>query len=402
MRTELRGRLTTFWNDDTFVVAALGGVELVSYGTLYYCVAVVANEVARDLAVTAEWIFAWFSFALFASGLMSLIAGRLMDRYGAGRTMKIATVAAAASLAVAAISWNAVVFAIALFGMQAASSFLFVEAGVVFLVQRNASHIKRQVALLTLIIGFSSTLFWPVTSLLLTLTSWRGVFGIYAACNILVAFPLIARPLRTRPVGPGDQNNFHDLQVRAQCSTKVIDFALITVGFSLATFVFSAFLSQMIPILSSIGLGPEGALVSAVFGPSQGLIQLFAASLTERMAAIQLTLLSSFLLSAATVIVALAFHSVLGVTAFVVLLGVSSGLNIICRGTLPLVMFGQERYGSRLGLINAFRLATASFAPWVFSSIQDQYGVAAALAHLAVCGVGSMLAFLLVSMRPKL
>lgn len=399
MRTEPRS-LAIIRNGDGFVVAALGAVEIISYGTLYYCVSVVADDIARDLEITCEWIFGCFSLALFASALMSLIAGRLMDRYGADRTMKLATFAAAVSLGLAAVSWNAVVFAIALFGMQIAATFLFYEAGLALLVQRDAGNAKRQMTLLTLIVGFSSTLFWPLTSLLLTLVSWRGVFGIYAGINVFIALPLTMCTIRRRSVGPADENDVNELQVSSNASPQVFDFALITIGFSLAAFVLSALLGNMISILSSIGLGLEGALFSALFGPSQILIRLLAA-FTGNVAAIQLTLLSCILLCSATVIVALTSHSVLGVTAFLVLLGFSSGLNSICRGTLPLWMFGQVGYGSRVGLVSAFRLSTASFAPLLFSVVQNRYGISVALISLSICAAGSMLAFMLVSIRIK-
>ncbi|MFG3594553.1 MFS transporter [Bradyrhizobium sp. RDI18] len=383
------------------MVSALGGVEIISYGTLYYCVAVVADKVALDLATSNEWIFACFSWALFASALTSLIAGRLMDRYSAGRAMKIAAAVGASSLGIAAISWSAVVFAIALFGMQIASAFLFYEAAFVFLVQRDAVRAKRQITVLTLIVGFSSTLFWPLTSLLLSFISWREILWIYAASNILVSLPLIEWAVRMTSAGSTDQNKIRDLQVRSPSSPNVFDFVLVTLGFSLSTFVFSAFLGQMIPILSSIGLSLEGAFVSALFGPSQVLIRLFAASLTERIAAIQLTILSCVLLSAATVVIALASETIVGVTIFVVLLGFSSGLNSICRGTLPLSMFGRDGYGSRVGLITGFRLSTASFAPLYFSSIQSQHGISNAFVSLAVCAMGSILAFVLVCIRSR-
>ncbi|WP_176946143.1 MFS transporter [Bradyrhizobium sp. Rc2d] len=379
----------------------MGGFEIVSYGTLYYCVAVVANEVADDLTVTNEWIFACFSFALFASALVSLIAGRIMDRYGAGRTMKIASVAGAISLGIAATSWNAAVFAIALFGMQIASTFLFCEAAFVFLVQRDVARAKAQITLLTLIVGFSSTLFWPLTSFLLTLITWREVLGIYAVCDVLIALPLIVWVLRSPSVGARDRIDIQDSQVCLKSSTNVMEFTLITIGFSLIGFVITAFGGQMVPILFSVGLGMEGALISALFGPAQVLIRVFAASLTEKIATIQLTIVSSVLLCAATVTIALVSHSVFGVAAFVVLLGFSSGLDSICRGTLPLSMFGPGGYGSRVGLMNAFRLSTAAFAPLLFSRIQTQYGIAFAFMFVAICGAGGTLAFVLVRIRSR-
>ncbi|WP_284273047.1 MFS transporter [Bradyrhizobium iriomotense] len=400
MKTEPRKTPAPISKDDKLVVAALGAAEIISYGTLYYSVAVVANAVGQEFAVTDQWIFACFSSALFASALMSLIAGRLMDRYGAGITMKVASLAATVSLGLAALSWNALVFAVALFGMQISSAFLFYEAAFVFLVQRDAGNAKQQITLLTLIVGFSSTLFWPLTSLLLIWSSWRTVFGIYAGCNALIALPLVVCALRRCPARSRNHNYTLASRVHSQSSPTLIDLALITVGFSLTTFIFSAFLGRMIPILSSIGLDLEQTSVSALFGPSQVLIRIFAASLTERMTAIQLTILSSILLSAATIVVELSSRSVLGATIFTVLLGFSSGLNSICRGILPLSVFGRDGYGKRVGLINGFRLLTASFAPFLFTSIQSEYGIAVALALLAACGVGSILAFALVCVRP--
>ncbi|UFW51349.1 MULTISPECIES: hypothetical protein [Bradyrhizobium] len=133
-----------------------------------------------------------------------------------------------ASLGIAATSWNAVVFAIALFGMQLASAFLFYEAAFVFLVQRDAVHAKRQMAALTLIVGFSSTLFWPLTSLLLTSICWRQVCWIYGSCNVLLALPLIQLAHGKSSARLGDQNTVCGSQ--DQPSSKLIDLVLMTVA----------------------------------------------------------------------------------------------------------------------------------------------------------------------------
>lgn len=139
--------------------------------------------------------------------------------------------------------------------MQLASAFLSYEAAFLFLVQRDAVHARPHMAALTLIVGFSSTLFWPLTSLLLTSISWRQVCCIYGGCNVLLALPLIQLALGKFPARLGDLNTV--CGSRDQSSSKPIDLVLITVGFSLTTFAFSALLCQMIPILSSIGLDQQ-------------------------------------------------------------------------------------------------------------------------------------------------
>ncbi|WP_342710047.1 MFS transporter [Bradyrhizobium sp. B124] len=381
--------------DDRSIVLALGLAEIIHYGTLYYCVAVVANEISRDFEITNQWIFACFSFALCASALTSFIAGRLMDQHGAGTTMKIASVAGAVSLGMAAASRDVIEFSLALFGMQIASTFLFNEAGFVLLVQRDAVKAPRQITRLALIVGFSSTLFWPLTSGLLTLMSWRAIFGIYAGANVFVALPLVAWALQRRSAGPRDHCRFYGSQALLTSGPRLIDFVLITAGFSLTAFVFSAFVGQMLPILSSYGLGQETAVVSALFGPSQFLVRLFVPSLSERMTAIQLTIVSCVLLFLATVVILLWPRSLLGAATFIVLLGFSSGLNSICRGTLPLSVFGKDRYANWIGFIGGIRLLVASFAPVFFSSIQGRHGITIALSSLVLCGAASVFAFVL-------
>nr|WP_275945350.1 MULTISPECIES: MFS transporter [unclassified Bradyrhizobium] len=377
----------------------MGGAGIISYGTLYYCVVAIAKEASHDLVVTEDWLIGCFSFALLASALMSLVAGRLMDRYGAGKTMKVASFVRAVSLGIAATSWNAVVFAIALFGMQLASAFLFYEAAFVFLAQRDAIHAKRQMAALTLIVGFSSTLFWPLTSLLLASICWRQVCWIYGGYNVLLALPLIQLALGKSSARLGDLNTV--CGSRDQSSSKPIGLVLITVGFSLTTFAFSALLSRMIPILSSIGLDPqETALISALFGPSQLAVRLFAGWFSVRIPPFN-SPFSCVMLSAATIVIVLAAHSLVGIAIFVALVGFSSGLNSICRGSLPLSVFGPGGYGTRVGLITTFRLSTASFAPFFFSFVQNNYGLGLALASLAVCAVASTLSFAFVGIRSK-
>lgn len=93
--------------------------------------------------------------------------------------------------------------------------------------------------------------------------------------------------------------------------------------------------------------------------------------------------------------------TLVGIILFIAFVGFSSGLNSICRGSLPLSVFGPDGYGARVGLITAVRLSTASFAPFFFNFIKSNYGVRLALASLAVCAIASTVSFAFVSARSK-
>ena len=51
---------------------------------------------------------------------------------------------------------------------------------------------QRSIAHLTLIAGFASTLFWPLTSALHGILSWREVYMVFAAMNVAVCLPIHA------------------------------------------------------------------------------------------------------------------------------------------------------------------------------------------------------------------
>lgn len=103
--------------------------------------------------------------------------------------MSLGSVAAAVSLAVCAFVPGRVAFILALLAMELASSFVLYSAAFVAIVQFGGKDARREITHLTLIAGFASTIFWPLTSLLHEHLSWREVYGVFAILNLLVCFP---------------------------------------------------------------------------------------------------------------------------------------------------------------------------------------------------------------------
>ena len=92
----------------TFLVAALGVAQIVSWGTLFYAVGVFGASMARDLGVSQAFVFASFTGALLVSGTLSPIAGKLVDSRGGRTVLSAGSLLAAASMAVLAIAGNSV------------------------------------------------------------------------------------------------------------------------------------------------------------------------------------------------------------------------------------------------------------------------------------------------------
>ena len=175
---------------------ALGLTQIIGYGTLYYSFSILAPAMAKDFGLSQDWVFAALSASLFAGSLFAPMAGRWADQFGAAPLMAIGSVAAALALALCAAAPSLTTFFLALLAMELSSSFVLYSAAFVLIVQLGAPQPQRSITHLTLIAGFASTLFWPLTSALHDYLTWREVYLVFAALNLGVCLPIHAWLMR--------------------------------------------------------------------------------------------------------------------------------------------------------------------------------------------------------------
>ncbi|WP_119422039.1 arsenite efflux MFS transporter ArsK [Desertibaculum subflavum] len=383
------------------VVWLLGLTQNLGYGTLYYSFAILAADMAAEFGWPVAWIYGAFSLALLVGGAVAPLAGRQVDRYGAATVMTWGSVAAAASLALIAIAPNVGVFVIGLIALQAASTYVLYDAAFAHLVQRGGAEARRRILHLTLIAGFASTMFWPLTSALHGWLTWREVTGLFAVANFLVCFPVHAW-LRRPSASPGGAGAIAGVPSVATSETPLPPalrrkaFLLVATGFSLGGFLLSGILAQMVPLLSAVGLGTAAVLASTLFGPSQVLIRFINMAAGSGRHPLTVTIIAATLLPVAVGILAVTAPAIAGAVAFALLLGFGSGLTSIVRGTLPLALFGSAGYGAQLGKMASARLVLTAIAPFVLAFLVENAGAVTALAVLAATGALGLVAFLAV------
>ena len=90
------------------VVAALGIVQILAWGSSYYLLAVLAGPIARDTGWPYAWVIGGVSLGLLVAGLASVRVGRAIEECGGRRVLAAAAVLLAAGLALmaAAPSWR--------------------------------------------------------------------------------------------------------------------------------------------------------------------------------------------------------------------------------------------------------------------------------------------------------
>lgn len=376
-------------------IAALGLTQNIGYGTLYYAFSILAPDMARGFGLSTEWIFGMLSIALLAGGLAAPWLGKALDRFGAGRVMTFGSAIAGVALLLCALAPNAASFGIALVLTEMAANLVQYGAAFALLVQLRPNVAARSITYLTLIAGFASTMFWPITTALHQHLSWQGVYAVYAAANILICVPVhfwLSRQLARGTAGCGERKAASEVRGSLKPERRRFGFVLMVVGFSLQALVSSALLVHMVPLLSGLGLGALAVMVGSLFGPAQVASRLINMLLGRDLPPLWLAVISAGLMAISATVLLLGAPSTGAAVAFAGLFGFGNGLFSIVSGTLPLSLFGSAGYGALQGKVMAARLIASAGAPFAIAFAIGHVGIPWSLGSVIAGGVAAVFA----------
>jgi MFS family permease len=385
------------------VIAALGVTQIIGYGTLYYAFAILAPSIAREFGTGEATLYAIFSAGLLAGGLAAPKAGLWMDRFGAPRLMALGSAAAAALLAGLASAPNLWVFGALVVAIEIISVAVLYDAAFATLAHLRKAEARRAITHLTLIAGFASTLFWPLTGWLSTTVGWRQTYLIFAGLHLLAALPLHLWIMRLR----------HDGEAVTAGSSQGLDFGpplagsearfafwAIAISFALSGVLTSALTIHLVPTLQSLELGATAYLVAMLMGPAQVLIRLTDALFWRSLHPLSVALIAAIAMPLAILTLLIPTYALAVSVPFAILLGINGGLSSIVRGTVPLVLFGAAGYGARLGQLAAIRTILSAGAPFLFAVTTQALGTQTAL--VGALAIGAMALVPLVMLRLRL
>lgn len=384
------------------IVSALALTQIIGYGTLYYSFSIIAPLISKDIGISVEAIFAIYTAALFVSGMVAPILGRMMDRHGSALLMTVGSLFAAATLTIGSLASNIYSFAIVTILAQIAGGMIQYQAAFTTLVETRPHAASRSIMFLTLFAGFASSIFWPFATYLVERHTWQEIYLLYAALNALICLPLhfwISSQNRKTRINNGDRGK----PVIGTLASEMYRLAqiLVAVAFGIQGFTLSAILTHMVPMLGNLGLGALAVLIGVAFGPSQAVSRLATMLFTKNMAPSTLATLSSVFLVAGTFVLTLVGDWVPGAILFAIFLGLGSGISSIAQGALPLWLFGSIGYGAISGKINAARLIAASTAPFIFALMMEHLGTPLALLVNSMVGLVGIVAFVALSKLAK-
>lgn len=348
------------------IVSLLGVAQIISWGTLYYTVAVLAAPIRQELGFSDLTIFGAFTIGQLVSGAAAPFIGRRIDAAGGRSVMTTGSLIAALALACVAVAREPILFTVGWMIAGAAMASCLYDPAFATLHQIAPDRYRRAVTGLTLFGGFASTVFWPLSHALAEAWGWRYALIAFAALHVVVCAPIHrygVPALHRSSAAAGAELSIEPSH------TKDRRFRWLAASFAAATFVFSAMSAYMIGALGSRGFTMEQAVwIGALIGPMQVLARVVEWFFGGRISAIgvgfaacALALLGMLLLNV--------IPPMLGFgVAFALCYGASNGILTIARGAVPAELFGSQRQGALLGALARPSFIAKAFAPAIFAA----------------------------------
>jgi predicted MFS family arabinose efflux permease len=347
------------------LVSALGVVQILSWGTLYYSTAVLAKSVAASLGLSDVDLLTAFGLSLLLSGLLAPLAGRWVDRFGGRLVMTVGSMLASVSFLILATASNVIqIYAgwlVAGFAMTAA---LYDVAFPSLRRLYPDADYRKAVTLLTIFGGVASTVFWPVSDILNHSIGWRWTYAIFAILHVGgVAVHLGSPDHRT----PAKAESVTDARPK-QPMFRDFRFVMLALGFACIAFSSSAISTFVVRSLSENGLDHGMALfIASLIGPMQVVGRLLEYGFARHVGIQRMGTISHVLFVVALLLLVFVGNSpVLGVT-FAVVYGFANGTMTIIRGTVPIFLVRNIPPGQLLGGLALPSAFTEAGAPAVFA-----------------------------------
>ena len=381
------------------IISALGVTQIFAWGSSYYLLAVLAAPIATEAGWSLGWVVGGFSLGLLVAGAVSPWVGRAIGRNGGRPVLAVGAVLLGTGLLCLAVthSWLGFLAAWVVLGLGMGAGLY--DPAFATLGRLYGEGGRGAITALTLFGGFASTVCWPLSALLSAHLGWRGACLVYAAIQLGVSLPIyvfvLPKEARYRRAAVSTAFGAATLDPPPNQPSAGL-FLLLAATITLASVVSTVLSVHLLTILQSKGLGLSAAVgLGALVGPSQVaaraaemLIARFHHPIWTKIAATSLVTagVATLWFGGAFLTLALLFY------------GAGIGLESIARGTLPLAIFGNERYPEIMGRIARPSLIAQALAPTLGALLLAAGGAELALAvFFAVACANAILAFVLLS-----
>lgn len=353
------------------VVWTLSITEITSWGVLYYAFAVMSSSIVKDTGWGQVPVMAAFSAGLIVSGIVGIVLGKRLDRYGPRRIMTTGSVLAVLAVLVIAAAPSFPVFATGWLIAGVAMSGVLYPPAFATLTRWGGERRIPALTTLTLVAGLASTVFAPLSAWLEEISSWRTAYLVLAVLLAAITIPLhwfgLDHPWEQEPVEVASDDTGQE--------AKTLPFAALMITATIAAFVIYAAVINLVPLLEERGLTTsEAAFGLAIGGVGQVAGRLGYARLASATTPVSRMVVVILATSASTLLLAIAPAVVWVLFVASAFVGVFRGLFTLIQATAVTDRWGSARFGHLNGILTAPVLLVAAIAPFAGAALANASG----------------------------
>ncbi|MFI7702457.1 MFS transporter [Nonomuraea sp. NPDC049480] len=351
------------------IVAALAVTQTIGYGVLYYAFSVFLAPMARDLHATNAQIAAALTLSILIAALCAPLVGRRLDARGGRGLMTAGSILGTTAV----LAWSRVeslwqlyaVFA----AMGIACAMVLYESAFAVIVSWFDGPVRERgragaLLALTVVAGFASSIFLPLTGLLVQWYGWRQALVVLALIYGVAAIPLHALVLRRRTHAKHEPATAEQRAGIVKAATRRRPFWLLVIAFTANGGAAAVMAVLLITYLNHLGHSPVlAATLAGLLGVLSVTGRLLTTGLQRRLPAALIAAAIFALQGVSVLLLPLVGHTVPGAIGCVLGFGLGFGIASITLPHLLVGRYGTAAYASLSGRIAAFSVADKALAP---------------------------------------
>jgi MFS family permease len=359
------------------ITGSLAVTETVSWGILFYAFATFLVPMNQELGWSNATLTGAYSLALLISGLAALPVGRWLDRHGPRAIMTAGSILGVLLVLAWSQASNLIFFYLIWAGIGVAMSATLYEPAFATVTTWFERDRPKALLSVTLVAGFASTIFLPLSGWLIGRLGWREALITLAIILALVTIPLHLLVLRRRPedlglrpdgarrLDPDQEPTTRRILPGVELGDALRDRAFwwMATGFSLETFTSVALGVHLIPYLTERGDGAQfAATIVGLIGAAQVVARVLATIAGNRISQVMLTAIV-FALQAIAILILMQWQSRAGVLFAVLLFGAGRGVVTLMRPALIAEFFGRTHFGAIQGALSFVLTGARALGP---------------------------------------
>jgi predicted MFS family arabinose efflux permease len=359
------------------LVWTLSAAQLVSWGTLFYGFSLFILPMEKELGWSKTDLNGALSAGLLVAALLAMPIGRWIDRGRDRAVMVLGSIAGSLML----LAWSAVsdlvlFYAIWLVIGTSLAATLYDPAFAVLTV-RLGSHYRRAITSMTLVGGFASTVFMPLTQLLIDWIGWRPTLIVLGIITLLFCggshWYMLKPPPRPDMAAPADAAPEDRSPLRG--ALRLPAFWGLLIAFAGYAAAQSALIFHLVPLMHEMRMETATLVaILALIGPMQVAGRVLIVAFGQNLSARTIGIFSLLVQPLATLVLIAMPPTAVWVGLSVAVYGMANGMTTIVRGTIVQEVLGREGYGVINGALSFPATILRALAPAVAAFVFDLSG----------------------------